>query len=116
MLVYRGPSMLDPSREIQVWLTGFPPHETHNPKARNLIQTWVLPTGDVPPHELVKRGEDTHFCSRWCPLRQSISSKPETCYVKWFQAPRSVWESIRRKRPTVDLAAACRAIIAAITF
>lgn len=95
-VLWVGPSEID-GTEVMVVATnvGAP---CANSKTGDMVQVWYMPT-EVVPHEAVKTGQDRAVCGD-CPLRPSLKEKrPGTrpCYVKAWQAPRSIWQSVHRK-------------------
>ena len=100
-ILYKGPSKLD-GASIVVIATGFA-KQSDNTKTGDMIQTWIL-RDDIKPHEAQKTGEDASVCGQ-CPMRplilarakkngERLNDKP--CYVKTFQAPRSVQDAYQR--------------------
>ena len=83
-ILYHGPSMLD-GAPIVVIATGFA-EASANPKTGRMIQTWIL-RADLPPHHAFTGPEGASVCGD-CP---HSGTRQKTCYVKWFQAPLSVW-------------------------
>jgi hypothetical protein len=88
LVLYRGPSDIDPLSEIVVVLTGLG-GKSKNPKTGRMLQTWILAT-HTPPHELVKSGGDHVVCYD-CSLRGGAG-----CYVRTHQAPLGVWRCWKR--------------------
>ena len=86
VILYRGPSQLD-GAPIVVIATGLA-DASANTKTGAMIQTWIL-RADTDPIE-AKRGDmDTSICGD-CPLRGA------KCYVNVTQAPRAVFDGVRR--------------------
>lgn len=81
-VLYEGPSMLD-GAPIVVIATGFA-ETSGNAKTGSMIQTWIL-RADIPPHHAFRSPEGASVCGD-CPHRLN-----QTCYVRWYQAPFSVW-------------------------
>jgi len=95
--IYDGPSLIDEEgRRIVVLLSGLKKAST-NTKTGDMLQTWIL-LYDTPPHHAVKTGDDSAVCGD-CPLRPTLFKRDEvstkSCYVRVFQAPRSVWKANR---------------------
>ena len=91
MILYEGPSALD-GAPIAVILTGAnSARASRNAKTGDMLQTWIM-RADIAPHHAVKSGADSSVCGA-CPHRPALAG---SCYVKTFQAPRSVWEAYRR--------------------
>lgn len=89
IVLYRGPSMIDGAPIVAI-ATGFA-GKSRNAKTGDMIQTWIL-RDDVSPVQAIKTGQDESICGD-CMHRPSNGG---SCYVKVFQAPRSVWESDKR--------------------
>ena len=62
-----------------------------NGKTGTMLQTWILPR-DVKPHHGFKDGRGASVCGD-CP---HAGYNQGSCYVKWFQAPLSVWNAYHR--------------------
>jgi hypothetical protein len=88
-ILFEGPSALD-GQPIVVIATGFA-RKSANGKTGDMIQTWIL-RSDIKPNDAVKTGDDVSICGD-CPQRSANGGK---CYVKTFQAPRSVYEAFHR--------------------
>lgn len=71
-------------------------HGSGNTKTGNVDTLWVL-TADEEPHKAVKSGKDASVCGD-CPHRQGHGELGD-CYVQTFQAPLSVYRSLRKKKP-----------------
>lgn len=69
-----------------------------NTKTGDSWQLWILPA-TLKPNEAVKTGDDASVCGN-CKHRPLIAKKTRRnqCYVKTFQAPRSIWEAFGRGR------------------
>lgn len=89
IILYRGPSMLDGAPIVAI-ATGLAAN-SRNEKTGAMIQTWIV-RDDISPVAAIKSGDDASICGD-CMHRPA---KGGSCYVKVFQAPRSVWESNRR--------------------
>jgi hypothetical protein len=85
-VLYEGPSMLD-GVPIVVIATGFD-EGSANAKTGGMIQTWIL-RQDIPPHHAYKSDAGASVCGQ-CPHRLN-----QSCYVRWYQAPLSVWNCWR---------------------
>jgi len=94
IVLYKGPSKLDPESNIVVIMT----LESVNRKTGNMAQTWIL-NQDISPVEAVKTGQDASICGV-CPLRQSVGG---ACYVNVGHAPLVVWKAWRRGQYVEDL-------------
>jgi len=97
MIVYRGPSALDPSVPIVVLAT----YDTRtgdkssaNAKTGGMIETWIL-RDDIAPLDALREGTDTAICGD-CPHRSRPSGGSGACYVNVGQAPRSTWAAYKR--------------------
>jgi hypothetical protein len=95
-VLYRGPSAID-GAPIVVIATGFA-NSTDNTKTGDMIQTWVM-RSDVAPQIAVKDGRDSSVCGD-CNLRPSKTRAKgrKPCYVRVWQAPRSVYGAFTRGR------------------
>lgn len=97
-IVYEGPSAIDGS-PIVVIATGFA-KASDNPKTGDMIQTWII-RADMSPSIAVKTGADSAICGN-CPQRRFTGGK---CYVRYWEAPRSVYGAYERGNyPTATLA------------
>jgi hypothetical protein len=83
-VVYRGPSMYDPSTIIRAVLVT----ESANAKTGNMAQLFIL-RDDTPPHVAQRTGQDSAVCGT-CPLRPYLTGG---CYVVTFQGPLSTWKA-----------------------
>lgn len=90
-VIWEGPSALDGS-PIVVIATGLG-RSSRNEKTGAMIQTWII-RADVDPFEATKTGDDASVCGA-CPHRPALGG---SCYVKTFQAPKSVWKAYRAGR------------------
>lgn len=91
-ILYEGPSAID-GAPIVVIATGFA-SKTDNRKTGDMIQTWII-RADVSPSIAAKDGRDVSICGD-CPLRFNPETGKRPCYVKVWQAPRSVYEAFQR--------------------
>jgi hypothetical protein len=98
LVIYRGPSVFDPSRGIRGVLTA----DSANAKTGNMAQLYIL-DDQIAPHLAQRTGDDQSVCGD-CPLRPHNSGG---CYVVTFQGPLSTW------RATAGLPVAGAAVIAA---
>ena len=99
-LFYRGPSAIDNEPIIAIATFGSKNAKTGS----GLIQTWIM-REDIGPVDAQKNGSDRSVCGS-CPLRPIImhsakawriaEPRARQCYVKTFQAPRSVWSAYHR--------------------
>lgn len=88
-VIWEGPSNLD-GVPIVVIATGFDDPSV-NAKTGKMIQTWIL-LQDVPPHHAFKDGRGVSVCGQ-CP---HAGYNNNTCYLRWYQAPLSVWNCYKR--------------------
>ena len=88
LIVYRGPSQLDPDVEIVAIVTGLTGRSA-NRKTGAMVQTWIMRT-DIEPHKAIKSGLDSAVCGD-CPF-----SGGQGCYVITFQAPLAVYRAFKR--------------------
>ncbi len=91
VLVYDGPSSLDPSRNVVVILTGLK-GDSHNSKTGGMVQAWILLRDDH-PSEALASGSDVAICGE-CPHRPN--EKGRTCYVNPM-GPATVWRAYWRE-------------------
>ena len=98
-ILYEGPSAID-GKPIVVIATGFA-SKSDNGKTGDMIQTWIL-RADISPSEALASGDDESICGG-CEHRPALRTKNESegkkhipCYVKVWQAPRSVYECYKR--------------------
>lgn len=100
-IVYEGPSAID-GQPIVVIATGFA-SKTANAKTGDMVQTWII-RSDMSPSIAAKDGSDVSICGD-CPMRFNPETGKRKCYVKVWQAPRSVFEAYKRGiYPTATLA------------
>lgn len=88
-ILWEGPSNFD-GAPIVVIATGFT-ESSENAKTGSMIQTWIL-RQDVPPHHAFKNGMGASVCGD-C---GHAGHKNNTCYVRWYQGPLSVWGCYKR--------------------
>lgn len=84
IVLYEGPSMLDPSRTIVAIAT----LESGNNKTGNMVQVWILDRDTHPVEEMREEG-DSPICGS-CPLRGTV------CYVRVDTAPTIIWHGYWR--------------------
>jgi hypothetical protein len=95
MIIFEGPSILDPSQNI----VAIASDNTSNKKTGAMVQVWILHQ-DIAPHHATKSGDDYAICGN-CPHRHHTGG---ACYVLPFQAPLAVWTAYKNQTtPTVDL-------------
>ena len=98
-ILYQGPSAID-GKPIVVIATGFA-SKSNNGKTGDMIQTWII-REDISPYAAVKNGEDESICGQCIhrpALREQVEATGEKfvrCYVKTWEAPRSVFEAYKR--------------------
>jgi hypothetical protein len=90
VILWEGPSAID-GAPIVVIATGLKGRASRNEKTGDMVQTWII-RADVDPHDATKFGEDASVCGS-CPHRPALGG---SCYVKVFQAPKSVWKAYQR--------------------
>ncbi len=83
MILWKGYSLLDNQPIVVIATTG-----SKNSKTGDMVQTWIL-RDDIAPNQAVKTGEDYSVCG-------DCKHRGQSCYVKTFQAPRSVWAKYQR--------------------
>lgn len=97
------------ARGIVVILTGLT-KKSANDKTGAMLQTWIL-RDDVDPWTACKTGQDSAICFD-CPHRGYVENgklKGRTCYVRVYQAPKSVYQAFKRgKYRKVGLSEASR--------
>lgn len=91
-VLYRGPSLLDGLPVVAI-LTGLAGKASANAKTGAMLQTWIL-REDIDPFDAVKSGADASVCGN-CKHRPSSGG---ACYVRVYQAPKSVWKAYHRGR------------------
>ncbi len=87
--IYAGPSMLD-GAPIVVIVTGLR-GKGANAKTGAMLQTWIL-RSDVDPLTALRTGQDASICGD-CKHRPNALN---TCYVRVYQAPLSVYRAFKR--------------------
>ena len=89
---YRGPSQLDPLREV----VGIITFSSSNDKTGDMATVWYLLEA-VSPVQAQKNGTDEAICGK-CPHRKG------SCYVLTFQAPLNIWKNYHGgKYPTATV-------------
>lgn len=96
VILYEGPSVLDPSRMIVAIANRITTAST-NEKTGAMIQTFIL-DATLKPTEAVKSGRDSSVCGS-CRHRPSTGG---ACYVNVGQAPNQVFGAYHRQRYTKD--------------
>jgi hypothetical protein len=111
VILYEGPSLID-GAPIVVIATGLD-DKSDNTKTGDMIQTWIM-RSDVAPHHAVKSGLDASVCGDCSlrPVNYKARGKKRPCYVKTFQAPRSVFVTYKRNRYRTVTALEARALFA----
>lgn len=109
-IIYRGPSMID-GAPIVVVATGLG-KSSGNVKTGALVQTWII-REDVSPTDAIQTGADASICGN-CPHRGVIvdgRNVGRSCYVTVFQAPLSVYKTLKAgKYETLSLEASRAAL------
>jgi predicted nucleic acid-binding Zn ribbon protein len=90
ILVYDGPSHLDPTMAVVVILTGLD-GSSSNAKTGGMVQAWIL-CRDSHPAEALASGFDKAICGE-CPHRPNENGR--TCYVNPM-GPGAVWRAYQR--------------------
>ena len=85
-VLYRGPSQFN-GQPIAVVATGLH-RASGNTKTGDMVQVWILPDGDEPPHVAVKTGSDVAVCG-------DCRHRGTTCYVLVHNAPRQVYATLQ---------------------
>ena len=94
-ILYRGPSMFDPSKNIVLIAT----RNSRNIKTGNMIQLWIL-LEDIAPHEATK---DLKAICGGCLYRHDLADKGKGgCYVLRHNAPLSIWRSFHSGKYSTD--------------
>lgn len=88
-ILWEGASAYD-GTPIVVIVTGLTKRSA-NAKTGDELQTWIL-RQDVKPNAATKDGRSAAVCGD-CPHQPSINN---TCYVRVYQGPRSIWECYER--------------------
>ena len=86
-ILWEGPSPLD-GQPLVLIITGLA-QSTENDKTGDMLQTWIL-RADVDPWTAFK-GPDGYSNCGDCTHRLH-----RTCYVRWYQAPLSIWNAYKR--------------------
>ena len=86
-ILWEGSSPLD-GKPLVLIATGFA-NRSANPKTGHMIQTWIL-RQDVDPWDAFRTEDGYSNCGN-CTHRVN-----RTCYVNWWQAPKSIWQAYRR--------------------
>lgn len=90
IVVYNGPSALEPDVNIVVVITGLET-ATSNKKTGDMLQAWIL-REDMKPNEASKTGQDVSICGD-CPHRRSQGGG---CYVDPSKAPLAIWKAYKK--------------------
>jgi len=100
VVLYDGPSRIDGAPIVAIACRIM--ESSGNAKTGAMVQTFIM-RRDINPNEALKTGDDSSVCGD-CPLRP-IHEGATRCYVRVYQAPRSVWDAYQRGRyavPGVD--------------
>jgi len=95
-VLWEGPSELD-GKPIMAVATNVG-QSSSNTKTGDMIQVWYM-RSDIEPHQALKTGDDVSVCGH-CPLRPKLKEQrpgKRSCYVRVFQAPLSIYRSVKRK-------------------
>jgi hypothetical protein len=88
-ILWEGFSPIDGAPIVCI-VTGFTDRSA-NGKTGSMLQTWIL-RQDVKPNVAFKNGQGRSVCGD-CP---HAGYNNGTCYVRWYQAPLSVWNCYKR--------------------
>lgn len=97
MVVYRGPSQLNPDVEIVVLATydSRLDKASDNAKTGDMVQTWIL-RADINPVEALRLGLDQPICGT-CPHRSRAGGGTGACYVNVpYRGPAAIWKGWKR--------------------
>lgn len=95
-IIYRGPSLLDGSPIVAVYLQG-----SNNRKTGNLSQTYII-REDMSPIEANRTGADYALCGNCkhrgtaAPSKASGFANKRSCYVNLGQGPGQVYKALSR--------------------
>lgn len=89
VVVYRGPSMIDPNQGIILVLSGL--NESANGKTGALIQSYII-SENCDPVTAIRNGSNLAVCGD-CPQNPALGGG---CYVNEGQAPLSLYRGIER--------------------
>lgn len=105
-VLWRGASLLDGAPIVAI-VTGLA-NRSGNAKTGAMLQTWIL-RADVDPWDAIKTGADASICGD-CKHRGKMAqgqipgNSPtqkmvgRTCYVRVYQAPKSIYKALHRGR------------------
>ena len=91
IIIYEGASRIDGKPIVAIFnrITD----DSDNDKTGAMVQSWIM-RSDMKPNDAVKTGDDVSVCGN-CPLRpvnkHMLKPGQKPCYVKTWQAPRSVY-------------------------
>ena len=91
IIVYNGPSALDPDVNIVVIITGIET-ATSNGKTGDMLQVWIL-REDMEPNVASATGQDVAICGD-CPHRRSQGG---SCYVDPGKAALAIWRAYKKE-------------------
>lgn len=92
IIVYEGPSRLDPNATIVVILTGLD-GSSSNSKTGGMVQSYIIRT-DRDPMTAVNDGSDRAICGE-CPHRKQADGS-RSCYVTLAHGPSAVYRAFLR--------------------
>ena len=100
MIIYRGPSQLDASREIICVVTD---NSSNIKTGSELLQTWIL-DATTPPIENNRLGTDSAICGECQHRGKALLSKEKTkgfaafrsCYVNLLFSPNNIYKCFKR--------------------
>ena len=99
IIAYEGASQIDGKPIVAIFNRIVT--DSDNTKTGAMVQSWIM-RSDIKPMDALKTGADSSVCGE-CPLRpiNKVKLKAEgkkPCYVKVWQAPRSVYEAYKKGR------------------
>ena len=99
IIAYEGASQIDGKPIVAIFNRIVT--DSDNTKTGAMVQSWIM-RSDMKPMDALKTGADESVCGE-CPLRpinkaKLKAEKKRPCYVKVWQAPRSVYEAYKKGR------------------
>ena len=100
VILWQGASLID-GAPIVVIATGLKGKASRNAKTGHMVQTWIM-RSDIAPNDAIKSGQDRSVCGdcNLRPFNQPAKVKGvkrrKPCYVRVWQAPRSVYDGFQR--------------------
>jgi len=90
VILWQGASLLDGAPIVAIAT-----FKSRNAKTGDMVQTWIL-RADMSPTDALASGDDASICGD-CTHRPANTG---SCYVRVWQAPRSIWGAYSRGRYT----------------